>query len=425
MPESADKFFWGATVNAHAVEGRDFDSDWWRWEQRPTRIAGGGTSEIAADHLGRYHHDINLAGKTGLNGLHYAISWARIEPRQGAFDEEALEHYRDVFAAMCAKGITPIAVLNEFALPAWFASRGAWDHPHAAQWFKVYLERVYDALGTHCRHWIPVSDPQLWQRMAFGERRWPRPARAGRFPRDGIRAVIALHQEAQAYLAGQDGRNAVGLSIAAPALYPADPHSPWDRRAAGWQRHLRERYLPMALAGACDGALPCDFIALSLPGRHYIHFAPGQPRNLLAQYETTPGTPGSADSGTPDPAALPAALERAAQWGLPVLVIGGGVADDDHARCRYLLDHAHEILRARSRGTRVMGFCYGPLLDGFAGRYGYTRRYGLVHVDRKTLARTPNPSAFLFQDIARHEAIRPGAVARYCPDWHEPVREAC
>ena len=46
-----NEFLWGATLTGHQVEGENFDSDWWRWEQRPGRIHGGSTSQQASEHL--------------------------------------------------------------------------------------------------------------------------------------------------------------------------------------------------------------------------------------------------------------------------------------------------------------------------------------------------------------------------------------
>ena len=135
--------------------------------------------------------------------------------------------------------------------------------------------------------------------------------------------------------------------------------------------------------------------------------------------------PSFADTGRSDAPALAEALGRISVWGVPLLVTGAGMpTDDDAERCSYLLDQVQAIEAGRLRGVAILGFCYRSLLDGFEWRHGLTRRYGLIHVDRETLARTPNPSAFLYQDIARNGGIRPGAVARYCPAWRTPAKEA-
>lgn len=424
MPNADDSLLWGATLNAHAVEGRDFDSDWWRFEQRPGRIAGGATSEVAADHLNRARDDIALAHKLGLSVLQYSLSWARVAPAPDRIDENALAHYRDVFQAMARLGVTPVAVLQEQSLPAWFADAGAWANPAAGDWFQGYLERVFETLSPHCRHWVPLHDPALWRRMVYGDCRWPRPAGARRFSRRAAARLRAVHLRARDYLREQDSAHQLGISIAAPALEPLDPHSPWDLRATRWQHWAREREYADALAADVGGQTPFDFIALSLPGRRAVFASPTRPASRFARYAYPDGRAAFPDEGLPAPEALPAALERAGRWNVPILVTCGIATEDDAERCAFIADHATAVLEARAKGHRILGYCHRSLLDGFEGCHGYRRRYGLVHVDRNTLARTPNPSAFLLNDIAKHGALRPGAIARYCPGWSAPEREA-
>lgn len=422
---ASNKFLWGATVTAHAVEGRDFDSDWWRWEQRPKHTSGDATAEIAADHLSRYGEDLGLAQKIGLNALQYGLSWARIEPHPGQYDEDALAHYASVFQSMAKKGITPIAVLQEHSLPAWFAERGAWSNPDAPRLFKAYVERVYDAIAGHCRHWIPLLEPALWLRMAYGEQRWPRPAGPARLLPPGSDPFRRIQSTIWEFLQEKDGANEVGLSVIAPALRPADPHSPWDRRAIQWQERLQAWRPAAARRRDVAGAPPCTFFALSFHGSRHIHFTPLQPRNHFAQYEIQPGLPASAADTASGAGVLEAVLETWGRHDVPLLVTGVGLpTEQDPDRCRHVLDHVHALLEARSAGVPLLGFCYRSLLDGFEWHHGFSKRFGLIHVNRNSLARTPNPSAFLYQDIARYNAIRPGAVTRYCPGWQAPMREA-
>ncbi len=425
MLNGNDSFLWGATVSAHAVEGRDFDSDWWRWEQRPKRIVGGATSEVASDHLDRFREDIKLASQAGLKAVQVSVSWARIEPRSGEFSEEALAHYRAVFGAMKKHALTPIAVLQEYSLPLWFAGEGAWDGPRAAEHFERYVARVFDALHEYCRYWMPQYEPVFWLRMAMGEGRWPRPERARRGGFPSMNGIVAAYLRAYDFLAAQTGGHAVGLSIRAPELAPADPHSPWDCHAVRWQQRYWEQAMPEAVS-AGRKELPFHFLAISLPGRQYVHFSALHPRRGLSRYETRSGKISSADSVEPSAAGVTPALRRAAVWGVPLLATGFGVAtDDDKLRCAYLLDHVDAVLACRLQGIPLIGCCYRSLLDGFEWRYGLAHRNGLIHVDRKSLARTPNPSAFLLQDISRSDAIREGAVARFCPGWRSRIEEAC
>ena len=111
------------------------------------------------------------------------------------------------------------------------------------------------------------------------------------------------------------------------------------------------------------------------------------------------------------------ALVAMAAHGVPVLVTGiPGAGGEGPTRCTRLRDHLERILRraAEEPPLGVEGFFPQPLLDGFAWEKGFTTGGGLLHVNRDTMARTPNTTAYFLGDIAEHGEIRPGTVARYC-----------
>ncbi|HEO71030.1 MAG TPA: glycosyl hydrolase family protein, partial [Candidatus Hydrogenedentes bacterium] len=75
------EFLWGAGLSAYQVEGGNYASEWWRWEQRPGRIRGGADTRVASDHARRFDADVDLARKLGLNALPFAIEWSRVQPQ--------------------------------------------------------------------------------------------------------------------------------------------------------------------------------------------------------------------------------------------------------------------------------------------------------------------------------------------------------
>ena len=90
-------FFIGAATAAHQVEGNNTNSDYWAQEQLP-HSSFTEPSGIACDHYHRYEEDIKLLADAGLNAYRFSIEWARVEPEEGTFDPEAIEHYRKVIA---------------------------------------------------------------------------------------------------------------------------------------------------------------------------------------------------------------------------------------------------------------------------------------------------------------------------------------
>jgi beta-glucosidase len=74
---------------------------------------------------------------------------------------------------------------------------------------------------------------------------------------------------------------------------------------------------------------------------------------------------------------------------------------EDPLRVRYLRDHIHALAHAREAGADVRGYFVWSLLDNFEWAHGFSKRFGMVHVDYSTQRRTPKASARFFTDAIR------------------------
>jgi len=422
------EFLWGATLSAHSVEGGHFDSDWWRWEQRPGRIAGESTSQAGSDHWNRFREDIGLARLFGLNALLVSLEWSRIEPREGHVDGLSLEHYRAVLEAMCAEGLEPVVALHEVTVPAWFALRGGWLAAEAAEIFSRYAGEVAGVLGEACRYWIPMLTPVTALRMGYMRGLWPPGARNMWAAWKSLRHMALAHAETFRRFREKVPDARIGLSVHAETLRPFDVSSSWDLRAARgecalsntvWPRVLTSGQWPRPFGENRALADTADFIGVSYYGAQYVRFRPG--KGTFAVRVNNQGERAGVYDCEQDSDGLAGVLHDLAAFRKPLMVLGTGLAtEDDRARRHFLLNHVATAQRALANGTELRGFMYRSLLDGFEWDRGYEARYGLVHVGRAALARTPNPSAYLYKDIAVSGGIQKGTLARYSPDWRPP-----
>lgn len=148
---------------------------------------------------------------------------------------------------------------------------------------------------------------------------------------------------------------------------------------------------------------PLDWLGVNHYTRHRVAADPGQ---LIGVRWVAPpvGAPVTASGWEVAPEALAATLRRAGRAlpGVPLYVTENGAAFDeapgadgvvdDAARVRYLHDHVGAVARARAEGVDVRGYFAWTMWDDFEWADGYAHRFGLVHVDRTTLARTPKRS---------------------------------
>lgn len=434
-------FLWGTSLAAHQVEGDNYHSNWWRWEQRPGRIRDGSTSQTGAGHYERFEADFEMARLLGCRALLFSLEWSRIEPREGHFDAEALKHYAAVFDALKRHELEPMCVLRHGTTPLWFAERYGWSHRKAAECFARYAKCVAENFGPLCRWWIPVFEPMFEVAAAYLEGVWP-PDRLGQSQKPFLRllgvcrAPAALQNLARAHAAAYHIIHAqrpdalVGVSVRGRLLDPLDDRSAWDVRTARREHHRANHLLVRVLIHGRRsfpiGAEPllkgtADFIGVSYYGKETVRFTVCHPERLFALRTDSRGRPVPLSHVVAYPEGLRVILKELAEYGLPLVVTGNGIAaEDDALRCRYLLDHVAVLGRCLREGLNVRGYFHRSLLDGFEWEEGYALRYGLVHVDRETLARTPNPSAFLYKDICETGELRAGAVARFCPGWRDP-----
>jgi beta-glucosidase len=140
----------------------------------------------------------------------------------------------------------------------------------------------------------------------------------------------------------------------------------------------------------------------------------------VPQFRFTPRTPFTDIGWEIEPRGLEELLvETSRRTGLPLVVTENGAAFpdtdraadgsvDDQDRIGYLRDHVGAVARARGRGADVRGYVLWTLMDNFEWAEGYTKFFGIVHVDRSTLARTPKASYRWYADlVARGEPVSP------------------
>jgi beta-glucosidase len=151
-----------------------------------------------------------------------------------------------------------------------------------------------------------------------------------------------------------------------------------------------------------------DWVGLNYYGRFRVRFDPGKPALLFGAH-VQPNTVRTehVDWGQPAPAGLTALLVRFSRTlGVPAYVTENGVFDPtDAVRQRYLVDHVRAVRDAIDLGADVRGYFHWSLLDNFEWAEGYTTPFGLVAVDRATGARTPRPSARIYERICRDNAV--------------------
>jgi beta-glucosidase len=125
-------FIWGSASSALQVEGNTTNSWWTEWENSVDADGKPRIDEkagIACDHWNRYKEDIKIMKELGLTAYRFSVEWSKIEPEEGKFDQEALDHYAAVCKELVRNGIKPVITLHHYTEPIWFFKKGSFDNP--------------------------------------------------------------------------------------------------------------------------------------------------------------------------------------------------------------------------------------------------------------------------------------------------------
>jgi beta-glucosidase len=440
-------FLWGTATSAYQIEGSPLadgagPSIWHRFVRTPGLVANGETGDIACDHYRRFASDVALMKELGLNAYRFSIAWARVLPEgRGRVNAAGLGFYERLVDALLAAGIQPMVTLYHWDLPAALDDRGGWLNPDVADWFADYASVMFGALDDRVQLWATLNEPwvvtdggYLFGTLAPGHRnRFEAPIASHHLLRSHARAV-------QAYRAR--GRHQIGLVVNIEPKYAASDSAP--DRAATERAHayMNRQYLDPVLLGsypdelrdifgeawpqwpAEDMALirqPIDFLGINYytrsVTRHDDTAWPLRASRVLQKQATYTETGWEV---------FPQGLTDTLLWikqrygDIPQYVTENGAAFfdppvaeagriDDVLRVDYLRKHIAAVAQARQQGVDLRGYFAWSLLDNLEWSLGYSKRFGLVHVDFETQTRTPKASARHYAEtIASHR----GAAAR-------------
>jgi beta-glucosidase len=434
-----DNFLWGAATSAYQVEGSPLadgagPSIWQRFVHTPGLVRNGDTGDVACDHYRRYESDIRLMRELGLNAYRFSVSWSRVLPSgRGRVNEKGLDFYRRLVDGLLANGIQPLVTLYHWDLPADLDDRGGWLNPDIEGWFADYARVMFRALDDRVEMWATLNEPwvvtdggYLHGALAPGHRNLFEPPYASHH-------LLLSHAAAvEAYRA--EGRHRIGLVV---NIEPKTPASDRPEDLAATKRadaYMNRQYLDPVFFGRYPEEMQEIFGEAwpEMPEEDLARIR--QPIDFLGiNYYTRSVT-------KDDPSALPVRAGREIQrrhtytetdwevwpqgltdtlvWikerygDIPLYVTENGSAffdppvaladpHPDPLRVAYLRDHLKAAHRAIEQGVDLRGYCAWSLLDNFEWSLGYSKRFGIVHVDFETQKRTFKESARFYAEVIR------------------------
>jgi beta-glucosidase len=444
-----DGFVFGTATASYQIEGAvaedgRSESIWDTFSHTPGKTANGDTGDVADDHYHRYREDVELMASLGVGAYRFSLAWPRLQPDgRGELNPKGVDFYARLAEALLEHGVEPWATLYHWDLPQVLQDAGGWPARDTALRFADYATRVHAALGDRIGHWITLNEPLCSSLLGHAAGVHAPGIRDDAAALRAVHHLLLGHGLAVGALREHGSRSRIGITLNLHPVAPASD-SEADRDAARRIDGLANRlFCDPVLAGRYpedvvadvaavsdfshvqDGdlaqiAAELDFLGVNYYFRHVVRggaTAGGEPSPWVGSrdVEFVPrGRPRTEMGWEIDPDGLYDVLVRLRDdyAGLPPLYItengaafpdapaaDGSVADPD--RIAYLDAHLRAARRAIGDGVDLRGYFLWSLLDNFEWAFGYSKRFGIVHVDYATQARTPKQSAGWYAEVIR------------------------
>jgi beta-glucosidase len=430
-------FQWGVATSAFQIEGACHvdgrgPSIWDVFAGDPSHIVDHSDASIATDSYHRYRDDVALIAGAGLQAYRFSISWPRVLPEgKGDVNEKGLDYYSRLTDALLENHITPYATLFHWDLPEALYEDGGWGVRDTTKYFADYAALIARRLGDRLRNFIILNEAAVHTIIGHVIGTQAPGVRGAK-----LLGPVTHHQNLGQGLAINALRATrpdlrIGTTM---ALMPSRPEGPWwhvlnDVPAYAFDSVWNAAYLdplfrggyPLAMQNFVDAYVkdgdmaitkqPIDFLGVNYYSPTYIKFDRSNP-SYIGPGVPPKGVALDAFGRQIDPEGLGEMLTRLREdYENPnILITENGCSDplgngpaliDDPFRVAYLTKHLEVVKAAMEKGSPIHGYFVWSLVDNWEWDQGYTAKFGMVAMDRRTGVRTTKASYDWFRQLAK------------------------
>ena len=422
-----NSFAWGTATAAHQVEGNNTNNNWYDWEHQldennQPRIHNGDKSILAADHWNRYPDDIKLMKDLGVNHYRFSIEWSKIEPENGNYDLEAIQHYRDLCDSLLKNNITPVVTLHHFTHPIWFEKLGAFEKRENIDHFIDYSEYAFNNLKDLVPIWCTINEPSVFVSQGYFNGIFPPGKKDPVLAAAVLENLLYAHTKTYKHLKNLDGGDQAQIGLV-KNIFQFDPLRRWHILDWAFSKILNNVFTHSTLDYFKKG-----HATFSLPGMVKKHLenndAIGAMDFVGLNYYSRMHVKGKANISEPfvfekrekdiqtdmDYALYPEgfykALHTISTLGKPIYVTENGVADrGNNIREIFIKRYLYALNKGINDGLDIRGYFYWTLMDNFEWAEGYKMKFGLYEIDFETQTRIFRESSSLFAKMVKKPGI--------------------
>ena len=409
-----EKFIFGTALASYQVEGGIYNNDWTHWENKIDSVCAEPCND-ACKHYEYYKEDIELLVSLGIRAFRFSIEWSRVEPEEGKYNQNEIDHYVDKAKLLLENNIIPIITFHHFTTPEWLMSDGLWASGKIVSAFVNYVNEMMKNLPKEITLFNTINEPGIFSMFGYlSKKKFPPGVQNEKIFIKASENIITAHKQSMKKIKEHNSNAKVGMTH---ALHE------WDDNDSSLQKEYIKYHMEDKFLYASDED---DFIALQTysirrtnPNIFYrlaswiqikipllrIYLYPRFRDVFSGRHEYEPEGIRTTKMGYEyRPEAILYNLHRIHSVfpDKEIFITENGIAtDDDNERIEFVTDVLTDVYEYLSEHGKVMGYLYWSILDNFEWDLGYKMNFGLVEVDKKDYSRKPHNSAYWFGNISK------------------------
>ncbi|NDI35206.1 GH1 family beta-glucosidase [Chengkuizengella sediminis] len=437
-------FKWGTATAAYQIEGA-YDKDgrgmsiWDTFSRIPGKVFEGDNGDVACDSYHRYEEDIQLMKQLGITVYRFSVSWPRIFPNgTGEINQKGLAYYHNFVDKLLENGIEPYCTLYHWDLPQALQDQGGWENRESIDAFVNYAETMFKEFAGKIKSWMTFNE--MWC-SAFLSNYYGNHAPG---KKNIQTAVDVAHHLLVAH--GKTVSKYRELGVEGQIGYA--PNVTWNEPFSNKQEDIdtanrgRAWYVEWFMDPVFKGSYPQFMVDWFEQKGVKMNVQPGdmeaihQPIDFLGiNYYTGGVVKFKEDSDILDNEGINVGRDKTdIGWDIypeglyyvlkfitdrygqiPIYITENGACYNDEpkdgivndeGRTSFLKKHILQLHRSIESGVNVKGYMCWSMMDNFEWAYGYSMRFGLVHVNYRTQERTPKESYYWYQKLVKNNYLK-------------------
>lgn len=443
MNKFSKKFIFGTATSSYQIEGAHntdgrTDSIWDVFSRTPGKVQNGDTGDIACDHYNRYKEDVQLLKELGVDSYRFSIAWPRIFPEKGKYNSKGMDFYKRLIKTLKESKIKPAVTLYHWDLPMWAENEGGWTNRECVDWFLEYAEKCFDELGNEVDIWITHNEPfcsgflgHFTGEHAPGIKSLDKSLKA-------IHHILLSHGKVVKIFREKGLNGQIGITLNLSPVYPNNDTIN-DKIASNICDGFFNRWFldpifkatyPMDMINLFshqvkdfsfikEGDLDIisiknDFLGINYYSSNVVEYSTDEDLFFKFVEQNVKKTD---MNWAITPLKLKDLIHRIRKeyTDIPIYVTENGAAFKDEVdkdgkiydidRIEYIKEHLKVISQLNYEGMNIAGYYLWSFMDNFEWAYGYSKRFGIVYIDYKSLKRIKKESFHEYSRIIKNRYV--------------------